>query len=117
MILWMCRSQARSEAVDERAVDSLLAARLAAKLGRDFDTADAMRHELLDVHGVEVDDKARSWCVAAPPVAGRARWVREDDDDDREGDAAVRRAQHGDGADDDGRGIADLLADELNGEL
>eukprot|EP01052_Picozoa_sp_SAG31_P024492 SAG31_NODE_2087_length_6484_cov_5.038528_4_plen_556_part_01 len=46
--------------VDERKVDELLAARLNAKRGRDFDTADRIRDELRDM-GVQVFDQEKTW--------------------------------------------------------
>ncbi|KAJ1451114.1 hypothetical protein M885DRAFT_621052 [Pelagophyceae sp. CCMP2097] len=47
--------------VDVDEVDKLLAERLTLKKQRDFDGADALRDELLEVHNVVVNDRARMW--------------------------------------------------------
>jgi len=47
--------------VDETAVDRLLSDRLHYRKKRMFDAADDMRDELLNVHGVTVWDKDRTW--------------------------------------------------------
>eukprot|EP00900_Chrysochromulina_parva_P003293 jgi/Chrpa1/12965/Chrysochromulina_OHIO_Genome00018846-RA len=48
-------------AVDEPKVNELLAARLHARLNRDFVAADRMREQLRNEHGVEVEDASREW--------------------------------------------------------
>lgn len=47
--------------VDEQAVNQLLSDRLQARKSRDFDTADAIRDELLKTHSVGVYDRERTW--------------------------------------------------------
>jgi hypothetical protein len=42
-------------------VNELLAARLHARLNRDFVAADRMREQLRNEHGVEVEDASREW--------------------------------------------------------
>ena len=42
-------------------VNELLAARLHARLNRDFVAADRMREQLRNEHGVEVEDAGREW--------------------------------------------------------
>ena len=51
--------------VDEAAVDALLSERIAAKRSRDYDTADAIRDQLLQDFGVGVYDKERTWRTGA----------------------------------------------------
>ena len=53
--------------VDDDKVNELLAARLHARLNRDFVAADKMRDQLRTEHGVEVLDQEREWRVAALP--------------------------------------------------
>ena len=47
--------------VDEAAVNKLLNDRLAARMRRDFDAADAIRDQLLNEHSVGVFDKDKTW--------------------------------------------------------
>ena len=47
--------------VDEAAVNQLLNERLAARMRRDFDAADAIRDQLLNQHSVGVFDKDKTW--------------------------------------------------------
>lgn len=54
-----------SSNVDERAVMDLLQKRVEAKKNRDFDTADAIREDLLMNFSVAVDDKERIWRTGA----------------------------------------------------
>ena len=58
--------------VDEGRVNSLIAQRLAARVGRDFAMADRLRDELRGI-GIEVDDSARVWRVARPGAVGGPR--------------------------------------------
>ena len=60
---YVCEDAAAAAAasVDLAAVNELLAARVAAKLSHDFETADTLREELRAVHGVKVFDKELTW--------------------------------------------------------
>jgi hypothetical protein len=49
----------------QAAIDALLAQRLGLKKARRFEEADGLQRELYDTHGVEVDDRARTWFVSA----------------------------------------------------
>ena len=58
----------------ERAkVNELLAARLHARLNRDFVAADRMRDTLRREHGVECFDQEREWRCIHPPGSRRRR--------------------------------------------
>ena len=48
--------------VDESKVNEMLARRMQAKMGRDFDTADRIRDELRAMN-VEVYDKEKTWTL------------------------------------------------------
>ena len=50
-----------SSNVDENAIYSLLEQRSEAKRGRDFDTADQIRDDLLQTYSVGVDDRSKTW--------------------------------------------------------
>ena len=56
--------------VDTARVDALIAARMHAKITRDFDRADQLRAELRDL-GVEVHDRNKEWFVDRPELAAR----------------------------------------------
>ena len=56
--------------VDEAKVNEMLAARLHARLNRDFVAADRMREQLRTEHGIEVYDAEREWKVAADGGGG-----------------------------------------------
>ena len=60
------RSRGDAHPIDEERVHSLLAQRLAARMGRMFNDADRLRDELRAI-GVEVDDREKTWRVAGPP--------------------------------------------------
>ena len=53
--------------VDEAKVNEILAARLHARLNRDFVAADRMRDQLRREHGVEIFDQEREWRALHPP--------------------------------------------------
>ena len=73
-------------AVDEGKVNELLAARLHARLNRDFVAADRMRDQLRSELGVEVYDHEREWKCAEPSGVRDSRPPRAED----EGNAAER---------------------------
>ena len=54
--------------VDVARVDSLIVARMNAKISRDFDRADSLRMELRQL-GVEVHDRDKQWFVDRPDLA------------------------------------------------
>lgn len=71
--------------VDEAAVDDLLSQRIDAKRRRDFDTADAIRDQLLTDYAVGVYDRERTWrtgCSASG--SGMRRGSRRDGGGQRE---------------------------------
>ena len=106
--------------IDEAKVNELLAARLHARLNRDFVAADRMRDQLRREHNVEVADQDRQWrVVVAEPAAGE-RGEQDaggsgamDRDDDRYDDR--RRRRDDDDDDDDDRDGGQLLG-HANGE-
>ena len=62
------RSSNDRHPVDTARVDTLIAARMNAKITRDFDRADALRMELRQL-GVEVHDRDKLWFVDRPELA------------------------------------------------
>ena len=56
---------------DDQQIDALLSERLAAKMSRDFATADSIQNVLSEKHGVEVNDVKREWRADG---AGRDAW-------------------------------------------
>ena len=91
--------------IDEAKVNELLAARLHARLNRDFVAADRMRDQLRQECGVEVADQERSWRVVAPePESGGGGGgggggveVASSAPDDRERYDDHRRKRNGNG--------------------
>ena len=69
---YVCEDEAAAAAasVDLAVVNELLAERVAAKRGRDFQTADDIRDELRAVHGVKVFDKERTWAIGGRGGSG-----------------------------------------------
>lgn len=59
--------------IDEAAVNDLLNERLAAKFRRDYDTADAIRDQLLEEYSVGVFDKDRMWRTGCSPSGSGMR--------------------------------------------
>jgi cysteinyl-tRNA synthetase len=64
-------------------IQDLLAERIEAKRMRDFDTADAIRDELMDEYNVSINDRNREWSVG-----GDFGEVKRDSDRDRPYDMA-----------------------------
>ncbi|KAJ1624259.1 hypothetical protein T492DRAFT_1048473 [Pavlovales sp. CCMP2436] len=62
-----------------KAVNALLASRLAAKMSRDFDGADADLRELKEVHRVFVNDKLKGWRADGLAFPTHARVPGDDD--------------------------------------
>jgi len=62
------RSMSDHHPVDVACVDDLIAARMNAKITRDFDRADQVRMELRQL-GVEVHDRVKTWFVDRPELA------------------------------------------------
>ena len=56
------------------AVDDLLGRRAAARAVGDFQSADALRNELRQRHGVYVDDNAKQWNAADPRFASNGQF-------------------------------------------
>ncbi|KAL9181699.1 hypothetical protein ACHAXT_012042 [Thalassiosira profunda] len=65
------RDSRDSSSIDEAVVDELLASRLQYRKRRLFDAADDIRDELLNVHGVTVWDKDKTWSTERSGGGGR----------------------------------------------
>ena len=53
----------RLDGEERKEIDSLLSRRMECKMRRDFAKADALQEELRSMHGVEVNDRFRTWRV------------------------------------------------------
>ena len=60
--------------IDETVIMDLLSQRSDAKRNRDFDTADAIRDDLLQNYSVGVDDRSRTWRTGCSPSGSGLRF-------------------------------------------
>ena len=79
-------------------IESKINDRAVAKLNKEYDAADAIRDELADAYGVQIDDRVREWTILDPaslsfataatttPAVDRYQQGEEEEDDDDEGD-------------------------------
>lgn len=67
------RDASDTGSVDEGAVNELLASRLYYRKSQDYDAADGIRDELLNVHGVTVWDKDLTWTTKSAGYVARGR--------------------------------------------
>lgn len=75
---------ADSSNVDEAAVDDLISERLQARKTGQFETADAIRDQLLEQHGVRVLDKERMWRTGCSASGSGRQWGNNNNDSRRD---------------------------------
>ena len=92
---------------DVNVIQDLVAERIEAKRARDFDTADAIRDELLEDYDVVVDDRNRQWSVGGD----FGETMKRDSDRDRPYDMSPQSLQVND---EELRIIQDLVAQRAN---
>lgn len=71
--------------VDEELIQQLLAQRDKARSSKEYETADAVLHTLINDHGVQVYDNTRTWRSGARPRKRRQPRDNDDDDDNQLG--------------------------------
>ena len=63
-----------SSNIDESTINSMLEERIQAKRSRDFDTADAIRDQLMQEYSVGVDDRERTWRTGCSPSGSGMKY-------------------------------------------
>lgn len=67
-------------------IEDRVAERAVAKLNKEYDTADAIRDELLDEYQVYLDDRVREWRIEGAEAVVADTVVEDDDTDDADDD-------------------------------
>jgi len=95
-------------------IEERLVERSVAKLERDYETADAIRDELAEVYGVDIDDRVREWRVIGAPMSNDDAVFEVDESDFEVDDDETYDEEEGDyDEDEDGFDDSEAVADDV----